>query len=436
VDGLERVAVAVSIITLILLTTLGGISASAKGYYRAWAKVENGFLYLKSPFIDARINLTAGASITYLSLLGDTIYNCSASKDLLPGFHVSTFTPQNFRNGSISSLALGPWNAEVVKNNSDVVIVKLTPSPATLQDVEPLDVEVYITVAAYEPVIRYRIIFRNPADTNVTLKALVLSGKQLSIDLILNTCPTTARMWSFIAVYGNTTRYSIYHFQGSNETAYSKLLPSNSTLLGAALVESVHGAVNRILFVRGDFDYYMARLPLAGPLSLHAYKEGITIKPGGQFSLDAEVGILPFNAVLLDRIGMSGFAYVLDKNKYMRESLDEASYYKIVHKLNATIARLNESLNSYKTSLDKCQTDRSNLQHKLGELKELLDTCQVNLNITKNHLSSEVKKVKSAAFKIVVFAVLGIIIGAAGGYFAALTRVQQAPTALRGARKK
>lgn len=433
---MEKVAVATSVIALILLAALGGTGVNAKDYYEAWAKIENGILYLESPFMDARINLTAGASITYLSLLNETILNCNASESVLPGFHISTFTPHNFHNGSISSLASGPWSAEIVENNSDVVVVKLTPSPTALQDIEPLNVEMYLIVTAYKPVVYYEIIFKNPTETNVSLEALILGGQQLSIDLLFNTCPTNSKTWSFVAAYGNATNPHVYRLQGSNETVYSNILPSNATLLGAALVESVNGAIGRILFVSGHIDYYMAWLPPAGPLTLHAYKARAVIEPGGELPLSVEVGVLPFNAALLDKAGIGDFAYALDKTNYMKESLDEATHYELVSKLNATISQLNESLNTYNASLSKCEDDKSKLQSELGEFKELLDTCQVNLNITKNDLSSEARMVKSAALKVVAFTLVGIIVGAAGGYTVALTRMQQAPPPRgRGIRK-
>ncbi|MDM7275621.1 MAG: hypothetical protein P3X22_005845 [Thermoprotei archaeon] len=146
------------------------------------SEVRDGKLIVSNQFYTIVMDFRRGASIVNwtINTPGGPV-NLIGSGDFLPSVLLNAYTKNltgvyeftyKGRRLSVplSTLAYKPWNYTIVANTTELLTVKLTPSPEALKDVEPLQVFVTVKFKVWSPSIEYEILLINFSNETVTLR--------------------------------------------------------------------------------------------------------------------------------------------------------------------------------------------------------------------------------------------------------------------------
>ena len=376
--------------------------------------INGSLLYLSNGIVSIKMNLTSAASIEYYAVLGSALYNCSVG---YPGFHIAAVRSDVTKPAEQSSLAKGPWSANVLENTTERVVIALKPSSEALEDISPLNLTMILTLTRGQSLPIFTIILENPSNDPIQLKSYSLDNETLGLEFLFKTCTEEPHKWLFSAGYMTSSGPHIVTLENPNGTSPSEFFPANSTFIGALnyYVENSTPTMVEVL-ESSSLSYYTAYKDATGNIVLKAFTNEIIVAPHSRITITVRAGLLLVKPALLYGVTSASLLPLIDSSVYPQSVEEEANHDKIVKNLTSQIDSLRSRLNNTISQLDNCQKSKNNLTEKINELRELLDTCKIDKDILKNQTAKLRHNLDSASLKIAVFSTISLLVGVAGGY--------------------
>ncbi|MCE4599798.1 MAG: hypothetical protein F7C81_06340 [Desulfurococcales archaeon] len=307
------------------------------------------------------------------------------------------------------SLGYYSWNAEVITNESGVLVVELKPSLDAMTDIEPLDVSVRIAFTQWSPVVEYDIVFTNQGDSPVEL-----TGVNGTVDVLLVVDDGVPGVWWFAV--GSRDGYT-YNVDLYNETMsvpggdvdsiiiYRKSRDERPTF--ASFINPVDGTPSLVEGVKG-FNSGNYTKPTSVLVKMR-YPSSM-LNPGETYEIKFRVGYIEFAPLQASIADLTPYMLKIDPEMGKDLKLG-VGYVREIKRMNSTIQSLRDRVKNLQEKVEE-------QEKKIEESKGCEDYWKTELTVVKKRLESLREKAQRAALIQVASFIIGVILGLIGGIYA------------------
>ncbi len=426
-----RTLAALAALAVVAAQPLAPVPAGAQAYIAGpWFEFNEtaGLLSVDTPFYRVEVNLTRGFTIQSLAvkyagseaeaaeaaryLPSMFIYAYSNLSEVGPGSAVVEvkYDNETYTANYPGFLAVRPWSAEIVYNDSEVLVVRAEPGPSASVDISPAELEVYAKFYRNIPVIEYRVVFRNPAGEPVEIYSIEYGGTRYGPIVELVAGDREPPTWNQTITYSGPREG--LGFINVREPQYTFIVEEGTQIYSIALVKA-----------DGYPQYLVAARPLTQPglvQLLRGYvgevKDPIrarlafglvTLGPGESWEARMQVVVAWGDPGSLALAGLGPLAAKL----FGDQAAGVYEYNKTISDLEAEAEDARLELNRTRAELDQVRAQVEELEARVGEVEGLLGLCQADLNATQARLDT----LRAAAGRTALVGVASFIIGIAAG---------------------
>ena len=450
--GSRRATAAAALLALVVLQVAASPAAQAQAYIAGpWFEFNEtaGVLTVNAKFYSVTINLTRGFTIQSLVvkyageeveaaeaaryLPSMLVYAYSNLSEVEPGSAVVEVRYDNktYTTNYPGFLATRPWEAEVVYNDSDVLVVHAQPTARAAVDINPAELDVYVTFYRNLPLIEYRFVFSNPSNQPLEIYSIEYEGVRYGPIIEVVAGDAQPPSWNQSIVY--VERGGGLGFVNLKQPQYDFRVEEGSRVASVALVK-----------VDGGPKYLVAAEPVTQPGLIQLLRgyvgevkdpirarmafDLLRLGPGESREITVNLAVAWGDPGSMALAGLSLLALKL----YGPEALGVYEYNKTISDLQKNIEELKAELNATQSELEKARDRARELEAKAGELEGLLGLCRADLNATKARMAAIKAAAERTAFTGIASFIIGVAMGIVGYRIAG---VQELLETLRKARR-
>jgi len=379
---------------------------------------------VENKYYEITFNLSMGAQIySWKVKEGNSIVDLVESSPIAPTLSLDFYTVKSVKsveltyenktvNLTSSSLMLGTWKAEVVKNTSNLLVLKFYPlSQDALNQIKPLNLNMIVYFYADQPYIDVYYVIENPTHTPVYPKKII-GDATLFLSFVVYNHGETMSQWNGTLLYNSLKENELVFKHNIVSEYLLTVRDGDLQALGAFSNSTKEVSLISPIAVNPEFVLISTTIHKSSPsIKGVEYKVGYIIDKIDPLS-SKHIGLritygLSYPCTLqalniIELYNITNPSAVSTFNEY------KDSFPRKIIQLNNTIKGLSEARDNLLKKIDK-------LNYQIEYWKGNATYWKTEYIITKEHIASCKADVDRASTISVVGTLLGIIVGFVGG---------------------
>ncbi|MEB3846257.1 MAG: hypothetical protein GSR83_04320 [Desulfurococcales archaeon] len=379
-------------------------------------------LTVTNRYYEITFNLSLGARITSWVLNeGNSQVNLVEAGPVSPTLSIDFYTTKYVKTTSVTynnrtvnitstALMLGKWNARIIENSSDSAIILFYPiSMDALKQIEPLNLSMITYFYSDKPYIDVYYVISNPSNAPVYPKKLV-GDSSFILKLTVFNAKEKIDDWNGTILYTSFENYKSV-FRHDIKPAFVQLL-HRENLLSAGLFNNNTREVSLISPLKGSPSFMdIKTFDVPGSMKGVEYEVGYPIEkiaPGSSSEIGIRVVYGLVSPCTVESMNIQPLYKTMDPK-------DFAVYEAYKDDFPAKIVQLNNTVKGLREARDNLLKEIDELNNKVEYWKGNATYWKTEYTIVKEQIKSYSADARRASVISVIGAVLGLIIGFAGG---------------------